>query len=148
MNTQPAATHPIHPTGHRWTDFLAHLLFVLTAWTIFIKYLFPMGYSLAYGEPLSRYIFWDLWPIGHVWMGWALLARPRYTRALAIVMSVIEIGIIVTFFVLFLSEPEWSIWRTNWFVNKVFVLGCFILLLFTAIASPQLFSHNGPTQKP
>lgn len=147
MTTQPRATHLSHSTGHRWTEFLAHFLFLLVAWTIFIKYLFPMGYSLFYGEPLSRYIYWDLWPLGHVWMGWALLARPRYTRALAIVMSVIEIGIIVTFFVWFLSEPEWSIWRTNWFTNKVFVLSCFILLLFTAIASPQRFVRSSSGQK-
>lgn len=147
MNTQPTATHLSHPTGHRWISFLAHFLFVLVAWTVFIKYLFPMGYSLFYGESLSRYIYWDLWPLGHVWMGWALLARPRYTRALAIVMSVIEIGIIVTFFVWFLSEPEWSIWRTNWFINKVFVLGCFVLLLLTAIASPQRFVHSSSDEK-
>lgn len=147
MTIQPRATYPSHPTGHRWTEFLAHFLFVLVAWTIFIKYLFPMGYSLVYGEPLSRYIYWDLWPLGHIWMGWALLSRPRYTRALAIVMSVIEIGIIVTFFAWFLSEPEWSIWRTNWFTNKVFVLSCFILLLFTAIASPQRFVRSSSDQK-
>ena len=35
----------------------------------------------------------------------------------------------VTKFVLFLGEPEWTIWTTNWFVNKLFVLGCFVLML-------------------
>lgn len=116
-----------------WISFLAHLLFILAAWTLFIKYLFPVGYSLTYGEPLARYIYWDLWPVAHVWLGWALLERPRYTRALAIGMSVIEILIICTLFARFLADPEWSIWRTNWFVNKVFVLTCFVLVLAATV---------------
>jgi hypothetical protein len=31
--------------------------------------------------------------------------------------------------VLFLSAPEWDIWTTNWFINKLFVLACFCLML-------------------
>lgn len=131
---------PPAPSPHRWIDFLAHLLFILSAWTLFIKYLFPMAFALVQGEPLGLYIYWDLWPVAHVWLGWALLARPPYTRVLAIAMSVVEIAIILTFFTLFLSEPEWSIWRSNWFVNKVFVLGCFVLILSTALARPALFA--------
>lgn len=110
------------PQPSAWISFLAHLLFILAAWTLFIKYLFPVGYALAYGEPWARYIYWDLWPVAHVWLGWALLKQPRYTRALAVGMSVIEILIIGTLFVRFLGDPEWSIWRTNWFINKVLVL--------------------------
>lgn len=40
-----------------------------------------------------------------------------------------EIVIIVTKFYLFLSDPVWNIWKMNWFVNKVFVLSCFIMML-------------------
>ncbi|MBV2127487.1 hypothetical protein [Arsukibacterium indicum] len=129
----------VEPNQHAvggWISFLAHLLFILAAWTLFIKYLFPIVYSLAYGEPLTRYIYWDLWPIAHIWLGWALLARPPYTRALAIGMAVIEIVIICTLFAWFLAEPDWTIWRTNWFVNKAFVLTCFILILGTALYRP------------
>ena len=43
--------------------------------------------------------------------------------------TLIEIVIVVTKFVLFLGEPDWTIWTTNWFINKVFVLACFILVL-------------------
>ena len=28
-----------------------------------------------------------------------------------------------------LPTPEWTIWRTNWFINRCFVLACFIGLL-------------------
>ena len=111
------------------TVFLAHFLFVLAAWTVAIKYLFPIGYALAHGLAPTTHVYLDLWPVAHVWLGWALLVRPRYTYALAIAVAVLEIGIVVTKFVLFLGEPQWTIWTTNWFVNKMFVLGCFVLML-------------------
>jgi hypothetical protein len=120
-----------------WIVFLAHFLFVLAAWSVFIKYVFPITFALFEGVAPTSYIFWDLWPIAHVWLGWALLARPRYVRMLAIAMSVIEIIIIVTLFSLFLSDPDWSMWRTNWFINKVFVLACFVLVLATALMRPE-----------
>jgi len=119
-----------------WARFLAHLFVVLVAWTIFIKYLFPVGFALASNEPWATYIYWDLWPAAHLWLAWALLAKPRYTRLLAIGMSVVEIVIISTLFSWFLAEPEWSILGTNWFVNKVFVLVGFVLVLGTALFRP------------
>lgn len=122
-----------------WITFLAHLLFVLAAWSVFIKYVFPIAFALFAGEAWNTWVFWDLWPIAHVWLGWALIAQPRYTRWLAIGMSIIEIVIIVTLFAGFLSEPEWSIWRTNWFVNKVFVLTAFALILVTVVYRPEFF---------
>ncbi|WP_386082717.1 hypothetical protein ACFIOZ_05655 [Vreelandella sp. F11] len=133
---------PLPAPPNAWIRFLAHLLFILAAWTLFIKYLFPVGYALAYGEPWARYIYWDLWPVAHVWLGWALLKQPRYTRALAVGMSVIEILIIGTLSVRFLNDPEWSIWRTNWFVNKVFVLTCFVLVLAATVPSPKKWKER------
>jgi hypothetical protein len=114
--------------------FIAHFLFLLAAWTVVIKYLFPMGYSLAYGEPILAHVYLDLWPVVHVWVGWSLLHWNRYTFALAAITSLAEIAIVVTKFVGFLSAPEWNIFRTNWFINKIFVLACFILLLGYLVA--------------
>ncbi|QSP94790.1 hypothetical protein LPB19_16720 [Marinobacter salinisoli] len=123
---------------HLWITFLAHVFLILVAWTVFIKYLFPIGFAFASGEGWATYIYWDLWPVAHLWLAWALLTQPRYTRALAVAMSVVEILIIVTLFTRFLADPEWSIWRTNWFVNKVFVLAAFALVLGTALLRPDL----------
>jgi hypothetical protein len=109
--------------------FLADFLFVLAGWTLVIKYIFPVAYALNQGVPLLTYVMWDFWWVAHIWLGWALIRRPGYTFALAIVVSVVEIVIVVTKFVLFLSEPQWDIWYTNWFINKCFVLACFVLLL-------------------
>ena len=123
-----------------WVRFLAHFMFVLAAWSVFIKYVFPISFALIRGEAWHGHVFWDLWPVAHVWLGWALLAQPWYTRWLAAGMSVIEIVIIVTLFAMFLSAPDWTIWRTNWFVNKVFVLSAFVLILATVIRRPGYFS--------
>jgi len=110
-------------------SFLAHFLFILAAWTVVIKYLFPMAYALAQGAPIGSHVFVDFWPVVHVWVGWSLLHWNRWTFRLALAVSVAEIVIIVTKFVLFLEAPQWTIWRTNWFINKLFVLACFVLLL-------------------
>ncbi|PXX93817.1 hypothetical protein DIT71_03195 [Marinobacter vulgaris] len=130
-------TSPIKTVLSPWASFLAHLFVILVAWTIFIKYLFPIGFALFSNEAWATYIYWDLWPVAHLWLAWALLARPWYARMLAIGMSVVEILIITTLFIWFLAEPEWSIWRTNWFVNKVFVLAAFVLVLGTALFRPE-----------
>lgn len=100
-----------------------------------IKYIFPIAHAATYGLPLTSHVAWDLWPVAHVWLAWVLLRWKPYTAWLAIAMSAVEIVIIVTLFYRFLSspEPEWTIWRTNWFINKVFVLSCFILILGTFV---------------
>ncbi|MCC5807055.1 MAG: hypothetical protein JJU00_12070 [Opitutales bacterium] len=103
--------------------------------------------------PWTTYIYWDLWPVAHVWLGWALLRRPWYTRPLAIGMSVVEIVIILSLFAWFLADPNWSIWRTNWFINKIFVLLAFVLVLSIALFRADLTGpaprgkQTGPTSK-
>ena len=109
--------------------FFAHFLFILAAWTLVIKYVFPVTYAIHYDLPVGRHVYLDLWPVVHVWLGWSLLHWKRATFGFALGISIAEIVIVVSKFVLFLGEPEWTIWHTNWFVNKVFVLGCFVMLL-------------------
>ena len=109
--------------------FLAHFLILLAAWTVTIKFLFPIAFALAGGSPLATYIYWDFWWVAHLWLAWALLRSPPYTTALALGVAAVEIAIVVTKFVLFLAAPEWTIWTTNWFINKLFVLACFCLMM-------------------
>lgn len=106
-------TSPSENARSPWTSFLAHLFVILVAWTLFIKYLFPIGFALASNEGWATYIYWDLWPVAHLWLAWALLARPWYTRMLAIGMSVVEILIITTLFIWFLAEPVWLVRLLN-----------------------------------
>jgi len=124
--------------------FIAHFLCILAAWTIVIKYLFPIAYALAEGSPAGTYVFLDFWPVAHLVLAWSLLNWRRWTFAFALVVSVAEIAIIVTKFAIFFSAPEWTIWRTNWFINKLFVLGCFVwLLAFLLLNAKRLRSAPG-----
>ncbi len=109
--------------------FLAHFLFILAAWTLTIKFAFPVAWAVVHDLPIGTHIYWDFWWVIHLWLGWALLNWRRYTYALAVGVSVVEIAIIVTKFAMFLSAPQWDIWRTNWFINKLFVLACFVAML-------------------
>jgi len=115
--------------------FLAHFLIVLAAWTVVIKFAFPVAYAVAYGLPPLTHVYWDFWWVAHLWLAWWLLAGHRLAAVLAAVVSVAEIVIVVTKLALFLAAPEWTIWTTNWFVNKLFVLLCFVLLLGWLVAN-------------
>ena len=86
---------------------------------------------------------------GHelAWLGWSLLHWQRYTYALAAVVSVVEIAIIVTKFILFLDAPEWTIWTTNWFINKVFVLAVFVLLLAHMAVAINHYRSTAPSAR-
>ena len=119
------------------TVFLAHFLILLSAWTLVIKFVFPVSMAVAEGVGIGTYIYWDFWWVAHLWLAYALLRPQSYTFLLAVGVSVVEIIIVVTKFILFLPDPDWTIWTTNWFINKVFVLACFCLLLPHAFASRQ-----------
>ena len=116
--------------------FIAHFLFVLAAWTLLIKFVIPIVWAIHEGVGVLSLVLWDFWWVAHIWLGWALLVRPRHLMAAAVAISAIEIVIVVVKFALFLPEPQWTLWTMNWFVNKVFVLGCFILLLGDILLRP------------
>jgi hypothetical protein len=128
--------------------FFAYFLFILAAWTLVIKYAFPVAYALAEGEAVDSYIYWDFWWVVHIWLGWSLLNWRRHTFELAIAICVVEIVIIVTKFVNFLYAPQWSIWQTNWFINKIFVLACFVLLLVYLLLNTKRFYRPAAVYTP
>ena len=109
--------------------FLAHWLIILAAWTLVIKFIFPLTYDAAYGHQLGTHIYWDFWWVAHLWLAFIMLRWQPYTYWSAVVISAIEIVIIVIKFSFFLQEPDWTIWQTNWFINKIFVLACFVVML-------------------
>lgn len=109
--------------------FLAHWLILLAAWTLVIKFVFPVAYDAAYGHALGTHIYWDFWWVIHLWLAWALLRQSSYLYPLALGVSVIEIVIILAKFFIFLQAPDWTLWQTNWFINKLFVLACFVVML-------------------
>ena len=135
---------------------LAYFLFFLAAWTLVIKFIFPIAFSLAYGLDVMEHIFWDFWWVVHIILGWAMLRPPTKPLGwVALSASIAEIFIVTIKFYFFLSSPEWTIWRTNWFINKIFVLIIFILLLIDLIRNWQNYQgksrkayHEEPYQAP
>ena len=71
---------------------------------------------------------WDFWWVAHFYLARVILHPGRWTKAVAWSVTIAEIVIIVVKFAAFLSKPEWDLWRTNWFINKIFVLGCFLAM--------------------
>lgn len=118
-------------------EFFAHFLFILAAWTLTIKYILPLGFAWAQGAPAGRYVLWDFWWAVHIALGWALLRWRPWVLWFALAASAAEIVIVTAKFAVFLQHPAWDMWRMNWFVNKVFVLGCFLGLMAYLIAHFQ-----------
>ena len=128
-------------------EFLAHFLFILAAWTLVIKFAFPISFAIAEEKPLATYIYWDFWWVAHIALGYVLLGWktapgdggdvPEATLRLwywfAMIVSLVEIAIIVVKFTLFAMSPYWSIWKTNWFINKIFVLICFCMMFVVLV---------------
>jgi hypothetical protein len=118
--------------------FLAHFLIVLVGWTLTIKFLFPLAFAVWQGVALGTYVYWDFWWVVHLWLALRLLHWRSYSFALAIGVSVAEIAIVVTKLTVFLAAPEWTLWTTNWFINKLFVLLCFSLMFPYLVANRRL----------
>ena len=77
-----------------------------------------------------------------MWLGYTLLTRPKYLLQFVLVVSVAEIGIVAAKFIFFFSDPVWTVWSMNWFVNKVFVVVCFVLLLLHAAFRTDEYRHS------
>ncbi len=119
--------------------FFAHFLFLLAAWTLVIKFILPIVWAIHEGATIQTYIYWDFWWAAHLWLGWALLTQHKFAWPGAVIISAVEILIIVTKFWLFLLDPQWTLWTMNWFVNKLFVLTCFLALLGHALARKKAY---------
>ncbi len=120
--------------------FFAHFLFVLAAWTLVIKWILPVVWALNEGVSHDTYIYWDFWWVVHIALALALLYGYRHLFIAVIAVSVLEILIVTTKFILFLPDPEWTIWTMNWFVNKLFVLAVFIMLLIHALSRKKAYA--------
>tara|TARA_B100000686_G_scaffold232580_1_gene240189 strand:+ start:7283 stop:7684 length:402 start_codon:yes stop_codon:yes gene_type:complete len=126
-------------TKQSWFIFLAAWLFLVATWTVLIKFLFPVVYALNYGEEILSYIMWDFWWIAHLWLAYSFLNISRYTFYIGSLISVAELIIIVFKLYLFFILPQWTIWNTNWMINKVIVLILFIFISLTLICNRDKF---------
>ena len=103
-------------------------LIFIAAWTILIKFIFPVLYALNYGENITKYIMWDFWWIAHLWLAYSFLNISRNTYFIGLLICVFELIIIIYKLYVFFIFPQWTIWETNWMINKIFVLILFIFI--------------------
>ncbi len=122
-----------------WFNFLAAWLFLIAAWTILIKFIFPIIYSINYNESVFSFIMWDFWWIAHIWLGYSLLNISSYTFYGGVIISIFELFIILIKLYWFFLSPEWSIWNTNWMINKIMVLILFVFIIITLIINKDKF---------
>ena len=119
----------------RWRCTITACVFglvVMATWTLVVKFLAPVLYSMSEEATLlneSASIMWDFWWVAHFALAYSITHWNKWTYAFASTVSVVEIIIIVIKFYLFFSAPEWTMWRCNWMINKIFVLCCFVLML-------------------
>ena len=103
-------------------------LIFIAAWTILIKFIFPVLYALNYGENITKYIMWDFWWIAHLWLAYSFLNISRNTYFIGLIICIFELIIIIYKLYIFFIFPQWTIWETNWMINKIFVLILFIFI--------------------
>ena len=103
-------------------------LIFIAAWTILIKFIFPVLYALHYGENFTKYIMWDFWWIAHLWLAYSFLNISRNTYFIGLIICIFELIIIIYKLYIFFIFPQWTIWETNWMINKIFVLILFIFI--------------------
>lgn len=108
-------------------------LAVMIVWTLVVKYLVPVLWFVAEraaGRPPEAVpVMWDLWPLAHAALAWALWRRTAWAWRFGVAVSALEVAVVATKFALFLDAPTWTFWRLLWFTNKVYVLAFFVLLL-------------------
>ncbi len=143
---QPGLSETSDPL--RAAPFFAHVLILLSLWTLIIKFVLPVAFALEEGAPIGRYIMWDFWWVAHLTLAWGLLRRPAWLFAAGVVIAAVEIVIVVTKFILFLPAPDWTIWTMNWFVNKIFVLGIFSLMLPWLLANRAALTGRSGAREP
>jgi hypothetical protein len=117
----------------RWVTAAVFALAAMIVWTVVVKYLVPLLWSLsraldgASEEPSQ--IMWDLWPVTHAVLAVALWRGLRWSWDYGVLLAAAESAVVATKFALYLRAPEWSFWKLLWFTNKIYVLAFFLCLL-------------------
>ena len=85
---------------------------------------------------------WDFWWLVHIWLGWSFLNISKKTFYIGLLICFSELLIIIYKLYNFFILPTWSIWQTNWMINKIFVLIIFLLVTFILIKNRYYILSN------
>lgn len=122
----------------RWVTATVFGLVVMIVWTLVVKYLTPLLWSLSEalaGRDAANHLMWDFWPATHLLLALLLWRGARPTWIVGVGLSLAESAVVLVKITLFLGAPEWSFWKLLWFSNKIYVLGFFLCLL-TVLLGP------------
>ena len=116
-----------------WVTAAVFGLVVMIAWTLVVKYLAPLLWSLSRslsGAPAEASpVMWDFWPVAHLVLAVALWRGVSRAWAIGVAIAAVESAVVIAKFARFLAAPDWSFWKLLWFSNKVYVLLYFVLLV-------------------
>ncbi len=119
--------------GDGWITFSVFGLVVMATWTLVIKFLAPVLYSVAESAagraPSGVPVMWDFWWAAHLALAWMLWTRHPSARVAGLCVAAVEILIVTVKLAAYLGHPDTSFWRLLWFTNKVYVLAFFVFLL-------------------
>lgn len=123
-------TNEIMPLSNRNIPmWMGRALYMFAIWTVTIKFIIPIAWSLIWSLSLTRFILWDAWWIAHLYVGYLLIEKPHKTWPWIFVLTLTEIGVIGFKFIGFYESPVFNVWRMNWYVNKWFMLIYFVFCL-------------------
>ena len=128
----------------RWITATVFGLVVMIVWTLAVKYLVPLLWSLSEGlagRDATSQVMWDLWPLTHAALALLLWRGAGVAWTFGVVLSAAESIVVLWKFALYLRAPEWSFWKLLWFSNKIYVLAFFVCLL-TALLGPGRSSFD------
>jgi len=128
----------------RWVTATVFALVVMIVWTVVVKYLAPLLWSLSTalagaGGPAP--VMWDFWPLTHLALAVMLWRGSRFAWEYGVALAVAESAVVLAKFALYLRAPDWSFWKLLWFSNKIYVLAFFLCLL-TVLLGPGRVSFD------
>ena len=123
----------------RWVTATVFGLVVMITWTLVVKYLVPLVWTLsgalagAAAEPAR--VMWDFWPLTHLVLAVLLWRGQRFAWSSGVALAAAESAVVLLKLARYLAAPEWSFWKLLWFTNKIYVLAFFLCLL-TVLLGP------------
>lgn len=128
----------------RWVTATVFALVVMIVWTLTVKYLAPLLWSLSRalaGADEPAPVMWDFWPLTHLALALLLWRGARFAWEFGVALAVAESAVVIAKFALYLRAPDWSFWKLLWFSNKIYVLAFFLCLL-TVLLGPGRSSFD------
>lgn len=108
-----------------------YILALLAIYSLLIKMVVPILWSLTQRSPLFEHTFLDGWWVAYLAIGMMMMrgVARSWLWVAAVLVLVGELIVIPWKLTLFLLAPKLDFWHLNWFINKSILLSYFVPLL-------------------